>query len=168
MTSNATSPAVRDQLIQALELDLVGPSPTLLAQLEAEGRTEEATELREELLDRPPNRWYQSGFLIPSETSLGDRADDAADDEFAGLDGQNLSAKRKSNASGDDTGASEAWPARRVFFTCSVLISNKAPHSSKSSECPAGVASLPLVHGNDSGADLPVDRCQGGFAELCC
>ena len=37
-------------------------------------------------------------FLIPSETSLGERADDAADDEFAGLDGQNLSAKRKSNA----------------------------------------------------------------------
>jgi hypothetical protein len=62
VTSNATSAAVRDQLIQALELDLVGPSPALLAQLEAEGRTEEATELREELLDRPPNRWYQSGF----------------------------------------------------------------------------------------------------------
>ena len=62
MTSNATSAAVREQLIQALELDLVGPSPALLAQLEAEGRTEEATELREELRDRPPNRWYQSGF----------------------------------------------------------------------------------------------------------
>ncbi|MBU6251440.1 MAG: helicase, partial [Cyanobacteria bacterium REEB417] len=127
MTFNATSAAVRDQLIQALELDLVGPTPALLAQLEAEGRDEEATELREELLDRPPNRWYQTGFLIPSETSLGDRADDAADDEFAGLDGQNLSAKRKSNASGDDTGASEVGPARRVFFTCSVGLSLLIP-----------------------------------------
>jgi hypothetical protein len=127
LTSNATSAAVRDQLIRALELDLVGPTPALLAELDAEGRGEEASELREELLDRPPNRWYQTGFLIPSETSLGDRADDAADDEFAGLDGQNLSAKRKSNASGDDTGASEAGPARRVFFTCSVGLSLLIP-----------------------------------------
>ena len=123
----STSAQIRSQLIQALSLDLVGPTPDILAQLELEGRTEEATELREELLDRPPNRWYQSGFLIPSETSLGDRADDAADDEFAGLDGQNLSAKRKSNASGDDTGASEAGPARRVFFTCSVGLSLLIP-----------------------------------------
>ena len=88
----STSAQIRNQLIQALSLDLVGPTPDILAQLELEGRTEEAAELREELLDRPPNRWYQTGFLIPSETSLGDRADDAADDEFAGLDGQNLSA----------------------------------------------------------------------------
>ena len=129
MTSptNSASALVRDQLIRALELDLVGPTPGLLAQLEAEGQSQEATELREELLDRPPNRWYQSGFLIPSETSLGDRADDAADDEFAGLDGQNLSAKRKSNANGDDTGASEGGPARRVFFPCSIGLSLLIP-----------------------------------------
>ena len=129
MTSptNSASSLVRDQLIRALELDLVGPTPGLLAQLEAEGQSQEATELREELLDRPPNRWYQSGFLIPSETSLGDRADDAADDEFAGLDGQNLSAKRKSNANGDDTGASEGGPARRVFFPCSIGLSLLIP-----------------------------------------
>jgi len=39
------------------------------SQLEAEGCSSEAEELRRELLDRPRNRWYQSGFLIPSETS---------------------------------------------------------------------------------------------------
>jgi len=128
MSDSMTSSArVRSQLISALTLDLVGPTPEILAQLELDGRTQEAVELKAELLDRPPNRWYQSGFLIPSETSLGDRADDAADDEFAGLDGQNLSAKRKSNASADDTGASEAGPARRVFFTCSVGLSLLIP-----------------------------------------
>ena len=63
-------------------LDLVGPTPEILAQLALQGRGEEATELREEVLDRPPSRWYQTGFLIPSQTSLGDRADDTADDEF--------------------------------------------------------------------------------------
>ena len=65
------SAKVREQLIRALELDLVGPTPGLLAQLEAEGQVDEVAELRDEVLDRPPNRWYQSGFLIPSETSLG-------------------------------------------------------------------------------------------------
>ncbi|WP_254938606.1 hypothetical protein [Cyanobium sp. Morenito 9A2] len=124
MTISSTT---RSQLIQALTLDLLGPTSAVLEQLEAEGQTDEAAELREELLDRPPNRWYQSGFLIPSETSLDARADDAADDEFAGLDGQNLSSKRKSNASADDTGASEAGPARRVFFPCSVGLSLLLP-----------------------------------------
>jgi len=39
--------------------------------------------VREQLLDRPPNRWYQSGFLTPTETNLGERAVDANDEEFA-------------------------------------------------------------------------------------
>jgi hypothetical protein len=46
VTSNATSAAVREQLIRALELDLVGPTPGLLAQLEAEGQSQEAAEFR--------------------------------------------------------------------------------------------------------------------------
>jgi len=48
------SAAIRAQLIQSLILDLVGPTPDILDLLELEGRTEEASELREELLDRPP------------------------------------------------------------------------------------------------------------------
>ena len=77
-----TSAQIRSQPIQSLTLGLVGPTPDVLAQLALQERTEKATELREDLLDRPPNRWYQSDFLIPSETSLDDRADDGADDEF--------------------------------------------------------------------------------------
>ncbi|MBM5825655.1 MAG: hypothetical protein FJ054_09915 [Cyanobacteria bacterium M_surface_10_m2_119] len=38
---------------------------------------------RAQLLDRPPNRCYQSGFLAPTETSLSERAVDAAADEIA-------------------------------------------------------------------------------------
>jgi hypothetical protein len=47
------SAKVREQLIRALELDLVGPTPWLLAQLEAEGQADEVAELRNEVLDRP-------------------------------------------------------------------------------------------------------------------
>lgn len=147
------SAKVRELLIRALELDLVGPTPGLLAQLEAEGQSQEATELREELLDRPPNRWYQSGFLIPSDTSLGDRADDAADDEFAGLDGQNLSAKRHSNASADDTGASEAGPARRVFFPCSVGLSLLLPAATGLEVTVHWASYKPTTPPQDSNAD---------------
>ncbi len=42
-----TSAQVRHQLIQALTLDMVGPNPDILVQLELEGRAEEAAELRE-------------------------------------------------------------------------------------------------------------------------
>ncbi|MCS5694256.1 hypothetical protein NZK33_20100 [Cyanobium sp. FGCU-6] len=40
LTTNSTSAAVREQLILALELDLVGHTPGLLAQLEAEGQSQ--------------------------------------------------------------------------------------------------------------------------------
>ncbi|MCP9808693.1 DISARM system helicase DrmA [Cyanobium sp. HWJ4-Hawea] len=126
LTSNSTSAAVREQLIQALELDLVGPTTTVLAQLQAAGELAQAAELDAELLDRSPSRWYQTGFLIPSETSLEIKADDTADDDLAGLDGQNLSRgdqKTRGKAAADDTGASEGGPARKVFFPSSIGLS---------------------------------------------
>ena len=103
-----------------MDLDLVELTPGLRAQLEAESQSLEPTELREELPTCPPNRWYQSGFLIPSKTNLGEHADDAEEDEFAGFSGLNVSSKGKSNANGDDTGASEGGQAQRVFFPCSI------------------------------------------------
>lgn len=127
LTPLSTSAAVREQLVTALELDLVGPTQAVLERFEAAGLTEEAEQLREELLDRPPNRWYQTGFLIPSETSLEARADETADDEFAGLDGQNLNPSRKGTAAADDTGTSEQGPARRVFYPSSIGLSALLP-----------------------------------------
>ena len=103
-----------------MELDLVELTSGLRAQLEAESQSLEPTELREELPTCPPNRWYQSGFLIPSKTNLGEHADDAEEDEFAGFAGLNFSSKGKSNANGDDTGASEGVQVQRVFFPCSI------------------------------------------------
>jgi hypothetical protein len=65
----STSAQIRSQLIQALSLDLVGPTPDILAQLELEGRTEEAAELREELLDRPPQPLVSERF--PDRDTFG-------------------------------------------------------------------------------------------------
>lgn len=64
------SPAVRDHLVEALGLDLIGPSS--------------GHELVAERLPgwiRPSN-WYLTGFLIPSGTPAADRADVDEDDDL--------------------------------------------------------------------------------------
>ena len=102
----AKSTEVRSQLIDALELDLIGPTQRVLQALGDEG-----TDLIEEKLKSSPSNWYQTGFLIPSDTPLAVRADDTGDYDFAGLDGQDLSKKNKAKGAGDDTGASETGSA---------------------------------------------------------
>ena len=68
----ANSVEVRDRLIEALKLDLVGPWV--------------GHELAEERLPgwvRPSN-WYLTGFLIPSDTPTDQKDDDDDDDDFGG------------------------------------------------------------------------------------
>jgi hypothetical protein len=52
----ATSLEIRDTLVDALRLDLIGPSP---------GHALEA-----EVLEQHPSRWYLTGFLVPTGASL--------------------------------------------------------------------------------------------------
>ena len=91
-----SSAKIRSELIDSIVLDLIGPSEKLMDQLKLNNRDEEISELREEILDRGPSRWYQTGFLIPSETNIESKADDTSDDELAGIDGQNLNRIRSS------------------------------------------------------------------------
>ena len=68
----ANSGEVRDRLVEALKLDLVGPWA--------------GHELAEESLPgwvRPSN-WYLTGFLIPSDTPADQKDDDDDDDDFGG------------------------------------------------------------------------------------
>jgi hypothetical protein len=57
-----TSIAVRNELVHALTLDLVGP--TTLDHL-----------LRDEVLPQAPSRWYLTGFLVPVEAAAEQRID---------------------------------------------------------------------------------------------
>jgi hypothetical protein len=69
-----TSAAIRSQLVEALELDLVGPWPD--------------HPFAKELLPESPTRWYLTGYLVPESAPLQQRADAAAADEMdAGGDG---------------------------------------------------------------------------------
>lgn len=69
---------VRKQLIEALQLDLVGPSCTL-------GDPKE-------ILPQAPSRWYLTGFLVPTDAGDEQRSDPTSTDEIdqtaepAGLD----------------------------------------------------------------------------------
>ena len=68
MTQDSTLPisdslSVRDYLTNALRLDLIGPRP-------------KNTELRNERLAQAPSRWYLTGFLVPTDSSVEQRAQD--------------------------------------------------------------------------------------------
>src|SRR3954471_24185208 len=68
--STLTPVEARGRLVEALELDLVGPWP--------------GHELSEELLHRRtrPSNWYLTGFLIPVDAPPEQSADADSDDEF--------------------------------------------------------------------------------------
>ena len=56
--------AVRQNLVDALRLDLVGPQA--------------GSALRDEILPQSPSRWYLTGFLVPSEANEQQRRDETA------------------------------------------------------------------------------------------
>ena len=66
----ADSAQVRDYLVEAPKLDLVGPGA--------------GHDLADELLHgwRRPSTWYLTGFLIPSDTPFEDRSDVDEDDSL--------------------------------------------------------------------------------------
>lgn len=64
----STAVEVRQDLIQALQLDLVGPVPGL-------GNPEE-------LLETHPSRWYLAGFLAPLKADLRQRSDEEAPEDM--------------------------------------------------------------------------------------
>lgn len=62
-----TSVEVRQQLVAALKLDLVGPG--------------DGIGTPDEILPQAPSRWYLTGFLVPLEAGESQRAEEASTDE---------------------------------------------------------------------------------------
>ncbi|GFE72089.1 hypothetical protein [Chroococcus sp. FPU101] len=90
-----TSAEVRSHLIEALHLDLVGPSPDDIAH-------------QEEILTQAPSKWYITGFLAPYGSPT---TDDTADDEFNELD---------NSASSEDSVIPESTCTRKPVFPSSM------------------------------------------------
>lgn len=97
-----TSAEVRDRLVEALQLDLVGPPP--------------GHELAEEELPRRtrPSSWYLTGFLVPADAPPGQRADADAGDDLDEVPAEEGLVEE---------GAEERGPATSGFFPSSLGLS---------------------------------------------
>ena len=99
------SAAVRNRMLDALRLDLVGPRPG-----DARHR-----EYENEILSTAPSKWYLSGFLVPYEADIDERSDDDADDK--------LDMVNERVVEGDDENAPEGTSARKAYFPSSMGLS---------------------------------------------
>ena len=108
MFEEMNSVQVRGKLIDALRLDLVGPSETL-------GNPKEA-------LSQSPSRWYLTGFLVPLDAAPEDKRDETANDE--------VDQAGETGGTDDDT-APERPAARARYFPSSIGVSVLVPASAK-------------------------------------
>ena len=97
-----TSAQVRQQLVEALQLDLIGPTP------------DHSEDYQREIIPQSPSKWYLAGFLVPSEAPLHLRSDDMADDELE---------VAAMGAVGEDNTTPETAAARKSLFPASMGIS---------------------------------------------
>ena len=104
------STEVREQIADALTLDLVGPVSDLAA----------GAHLEREVLPwtTTPSRWYLTGFLAPFESNLEDKTDEQSDDQM------DLITEAKG---GDDEAAPEAASTRKTPFQSSIGLSVLVP-----------------------------------------
>ena len=102
-----TSLEVRERLVEALKLDLVGPGP--------------GHALAEERLEgwRRPSNWYLTGFLIPSGTPPERSADADEDDDMGGEVPESAGLAEESNE--------ERKAAKKGFFPSSMGLSFLVP-----------------------------------------
>src|SRR5437016_9537159 len=104
-----TSAEVRAGLVEALELDLIGPEPGS----QHEGET----------LPIPPSRWYLTGYLVPFMAPESQRREVTADDELDLIG---------TTAGADDDAPPERASARKVFLPSSIGVSILVPPATKS------------------------------------
>ena len=97
------SAQVRERLVEALKLDLVGP-----------WASHDFSEERLPGWERPSN-WYLTGFLIPSDTPADQKIDEEADDDFDGEVVEEAGLPEESNE--------ERKAARKVYFPSSMGLS---------------------------------------------
>ena len=98
---NNPSAQIRTALVDALQLDLIGPTPDDLAHAD-------------EILTQDPSKWYLTGFLVPYGAPPDIRFDDTADDELEALAHSETS---------EDSQLPDKTPARKAWFPSSMGLS---------------------------------------------
>jgi len=93
----STSEQIRNEIVKALRLDLVGPGNNHA--------------FAAELLPEPPSRWYLTGFLVPKNAPEEQRCDPTSTEE---IDAAGESSEL------DDSGPPEKSSARKSFLSSSM------------------------------------------------
>ena len=108
MDAETTSAQVRNKLVEALKLDLVGPE---------QGLGDAA-----EILPQSPSRWYLTGFLAPLDAPAEQRSDADADDDLdsAGEPGGD-----------DDSEPEPSAAAKQKYLPSSIGVSVLLPKEAK-------------------------------------
>jgi hypothetical protein len=101
---------VRQQLVEALRLDLIGPDAI------------EELGIPDEVLPQSPSRWYLTGFLVPLDAGEEQRAQEGSDDD---LDEMNEA------GGADDKNTPEPAAARRAYMPSSIGMSILVPASAR-------------------------------------
>src|ERR1022692_2193890 len=101
------SAEVRSKLVEALELDLVGPRPGL-------GDANE-------ILPQSPSRWYLTGFLVPIDAASSQKVDEDATEEVDSAESGGV----------DDDEPPERGSARNRIFASSMGLSVLVPAEAK-------------------------------------
>lgn len=104
MSPSITPSDIRRNLVDALQIDLIGPTGPL-------GN-------HNEVLPQTPSRWYLTGFLVPTEADEGQRCDPTSNDE---LD------QAAEPAGIDDDDSPEKPAARRSYLPSSMGVSVLVP-----------------------------------------
>ncbi|MBS1982663.1 MAG: hypothetical protein JST16_00710, partial [Bdellovibrionales bacterium] len=106
---------VREQLVNAVLIDLVGPVSGLAAGSHLENEVLPAT--------TTPSRWYLTGFLVPFESKLADKTEETSAEQIDLIP----------NRTGvDDEAAPEATSSRKTPFPSSIGLSVLVPQGTKS------------------------------------
>jgi len=106
-SKSVESVGVRNALVEALRLDLVGPG-------EISGAAGRENGDQEEILSQRPSTWYLTGFLVPQDASLEQKIDEQSNDELDAI-GESQSA--------DDDESPERSPARTKVLPSSIGLS---------------------------------------------
>ncbi len=110
-TASSMALAVRDRIVEALELDLIGPCPGHeLADERLPGRTR-------------PSNWYLTGFLVPLDTPADESGDIDAEEELAEV---------QTSAGPVEESAEEPGAAKKGFFPSSMGLSTLVARAAKS------------------------------------
>lgn len=94
---------VREKLVEALDLDLVGPTA--------------GGPLEKEVLPQAPSRWYLTGFLVPYQAKADQKSDALQTEEI----------DQAVTADGDDDRSPDRATPRKAFFPSSMGVSVLVP-----------------------------------------